>query len=303
MMVKLSIVMATYDDEAYLPSAIQAFLSQSFSDFELIIVNDASPDHSEKIIKQFASVDPRIRYVKNEKNLGVNKSLNKGAEIIQGEYVYFASSDDFVAPNFFKEMLALLEKNPKFPLALSENAYFNDGNEEEFHIRKLLPELKEPTLFSAKEALNIFQTTRFLISGHATIIKTEEFKKRGFFKDELGKATDFVMYNAIALSGGFIFIPKRLSAMRSFPKDAEVKRKEEITQAIKLLSYVKRDKELFSLFYSSTLLARAIRSPLFTLFFRPKFWDIFFPMMWMKGYLFFRKFSKKGRPKWVVDRV
>ncbi len=105
---------------AYLAAAIKSILEQSYTDIELIIVNDKSPEDLDSVVASFN--DPRIRYYKNETNLG-GKSLvcqwNYCITLARGEYLVMAADDDIYAPEFAKECVALFEKYPMIDLVRS----------------------------------------------------------------------------------------------------------------------------------------------------------------------------------------
>ncbi|MFX1538220.1 MAG: glycosyltransferase family 2 protein, partial [Promethearchaeota archaeon] len=77
--------MSVYNGEKYLSEAIESMLQQTFTDFEFLIINDASKDNSVQIIKKYN--DPRIRLIHNQENLGLSSSLNKGLDLAQGQYI------------------------------------------------------------------------------------------------------------------------------------------------------------------------------------------------------------------------
>lgn len=93
-MPKISVVIITYNREKYLKEAIESVLEQSLRDFELIIIDDASTDRTPEIIKDYSSRDPRVKYFRNEKNLGISKSRNIALKMAQGKYVAVLDSDD-----------------------------------------------------------------------------------------------------------------------------------------------------------------------------------------------------------------
>lgn len=105
----ISCIMPVYNCENYLSQAIESILNQSFKSFELIIINDKSTDRSEDIIKSYR--DSRIVYIKNEKNLGIVYSLNKGLEIAKGKYIARMDGDDIAYPDRFKKQFEYLEEN------------------------------------------------------------------------------------------------------------------------------------------------------------------------------------------------
>ncbi|MDR3061732.1 MAG: glycosyltransferase [Dysgonamonadaceae bacterium] len=112
--VKASILLPVYNAASFLAESIASILNQSFEDFELIILNDGSKDGSKEII--FAFTDARIRYVENETNLGLIKTLNKGIEICTGEYIIRMDADDICAPERIEKQIRFLEKHPDIGL-------------------------------------------------------------------------------------------------------------------------------------------------------------------------------------------
>ncbi len=111
-MSKISVVMSVYNGEKYLSEAIKSVLTQDFSDFEFIIIDDGSTDKSLAIIKSF--IDNRIRLISRE-NKGLIYSLNEGIGLAQGEYIARLDADDICLPNRFSKQLAVLE-NKKIAL-------------------------------------------------------------------------------------------------------------------------------------------------------------------------------------------
>ncbi len=109
-MSKISIIMPVYNtDEKYLRPAVESILNQTFKDFEFLIINDGSINNAEEVILSYQ--DERINYIKNEKNLGLIKTLNKGLNLANGEYIARMDSDDISLPERFERQIDFLEKN------------------------------------------------------------------------------------------------------------------------------------------------------------------------------------------------
>jgi len=104
----ISVVMSTYNDEAYIGEAIQSILSQSHHDFELIIIDDGSSDKTLDIIKKYAEIDSRIRAITRE-NQGLSKSLNEGYRLARGNWIARMDADDISHPNRLEKQLALIQ--------------------------------------------------------------------------------------------------------------------------------------------------------------------------------------------------
>lgn len=103
----VSIILPTYNRANVLPYAIRNVLSQSHTNLELIIVDDNSPDDTQAVIKSFN--DSRIRYVRNEPNLKLPRTLNKGFSIAQGELLTWTSDDNLFADNAIEKMVAFIQ--------------------------------------------------------------------------------------------------------------------------------------------------------------------------------------------------
>jgi glycosyltransferase involved in cell wall biosynthesis len=107
----ISVVMPVYNAERYLNDSIQSILNQTFKDFEFIIINDGSTDHSKKILEKFKKEDKRIVLINNTKNLGLQKTLNRGLKIAKGRYIARMDADDISLPNRLGIQFSYLEKN------------------------------------------------------------------------------------------------------------------------------------------------------------------------------------------------
>ena len=106
----ISILLPVYNAEQYIVDAIDSVLKQTYKDFELIIINDGSTDHSEKIILSYH--DQRIKYIKNQTNLRLINTLNKGIEIAKGEFIARMDADDIVTPTWLEIAMSGFEDAP-----------------------------------------------------------------------------------------------------------------------------------------------------------------------------------------------
>ena len=109
-MPKISVIVPIYKTEAYLRRCVDSILAQTFTDFELILVDDGSPDKCYAICEDYKAKDSRVIVV-HKKNGGVSSARNAGLDAVRGEFVTFVDSDDYVKPAYLRE---LLEKNADF---------------------------------------------------------------------------------------------------------------------------------------------------------------------------------------------
>lgn len=107
----VSIVMCVYNGESYLRQQIDSILSQTYSDIELLILDDCSTDSSASIIKGYLERDQRVRLIQNEFNLGFNKNFEKGFEISRGELIAISDQDDVWLSNKISQLVENINDN------------------------------------------------------------------------------------------------------------------------------------------------------------------------------------------------
>lgn len=107
---KVSVVMSVYNGEHYLRESVDSILNQAFTDFEFIIIDDGSSDSTWQILAEAADQDQRVRLFKNEENVGLTKSLNKGLRLAQGEYIARQDADDMSLPDRLMLQTRFLDK-------------------------------------------------------------------------------------------------------------------------------------------------------------------------------------------------
>lgn len=105
----VTVCIATYNRENFLPKAIASVLQQSYSHLELIIVDDCSADHTEKVVSNFLSSDPRIKYIRHAENKGLAAARNTAIKAAAGKYFTFIDDDDTWNDYFIEEFVNLAE--------------------------------------------------------------------------------------------------------------------------------------------------------------------------------------------------
>lgn len=109
-MPELSIIVPVYKVEKYLPRCIDSILAQTFGDFELILIDDGSPDGCGRICDEYAQKDKRIVAI-HQKNMGVSAARNAGLDIAHGRYIGFVDSDDWIEPQMYEVMMDAIREN------------------------------------------------------------------------------------------------------------------------------------------------------------------------------------------------
>ncbi len=105
----ITVVMPVYNAAVYLKESIDSILNQSYTDFIFLIINDCSTDNTEQIILEYN--DRRIKYIKNEKNIGVRYSLNKAVDLTQTKYLVRMDADDISLPNRLQWQIDFMEQH------------------------------------------------------------------------------------------------------------------------------------------------------------------------------------------------
>jgi len=121
----ISVIMAVHNGEEYLKSSIDSVLTQTYRNFEFIIIDDASTDLTPVILRKYSKKDRRIKIITNPKNVGLTKSLNKGIKIARGEFMARQDADDISLPSRFEKQINYLDSHENVVL-LGTSAYIID---------------------------------------------------------------------------------------------------------------------------------------------------------------------------------
>lgn len=125
---KFSVIIPVYKVEKYLQSCVDSVINQTYRDFEIILVDDGSPDSCPLICDRYASTDSRVRVI-HQKNAGLAAARNSGTKIAKGDYICYIDSDDYLADNFVLQLLAeKTENNPDIVNYKFQEWFENDGH-------------------------------------------------------------------------------------------------------------------------------------------------------------------------------
>jgi len=119
---RVSVGMPVYNGERYVKEAIDSVLSQTFTDFELVISDNASTDRTQEICESYCSRDPRIRYSRNPRNVGGSQNFTRVFELSRAPYFKWASHDDLCAPSFLEKSVEVLDAHPSVVLCYPRSA-------------------------------------------------------------------------------------------------------------------------------------------------------------------------------------
>ena len=126
---RISVLMGIYNCAATLPQAVAAIQNQTYTNWELILCDDGSSDDTYKTARDLAAGDSRILLLKNERNLGLNATLNRCLAAASGDYIARMDGDDDCMPERFETQLRFLEAHPEFALVSTAMRFFDEAGE------------------------------------------------------------------------------------------------------------------------------------------------------------------------------
>ena len=135
-MIKVTVIVPVYKTEEYLKKCLDSLVNQTLDNMEIIVVNDGSPDNSQKIIEEYKSLYPNIIKSFIKKNGGLSDARNFGLKYAKGEYIAFVDSDDYVSINMMQEMYNYASNNNKDIVVCDCVNFYQDGREKYYSSKR-----------------------------------------------------------------------------------------------------------------------------------------------------------------------
>ena len=213
---KISIIITSYNYAQYIAESIESVINQTYKNWELIIVDDASSDNSVEIIKKFCEKDSRIKLYENSHNKGLKDSLLLGIEKATYDWLSFLESDDFYETNYLEEKIKTLQKYPDADLIFNDVEIFGDKGEMEglndyFEKRdKILKngEIKYKDLL----AFN-------LITSFSCVMVKKSVIKSCCFDCPQTHSLDFYLWTQLYKNAKVLYLPQKLTHWRKHFKN------------------------------------------------------------------------------------
>jgi glycosyltransferase involved in cell wall biosynthesis len=213
----VSILVPTYNYGHHIDEALQSALGQTYSDFEIIIIDDASKDNTDEIVQKYLK-DPRFSYYKNPVNLGLVENFNNCLTYARGKYIKFLLADDKFEPTLLEKFVPIMEQYPNVTLVTSNREVF--GNETK---KRVLP---LTGLQNGRKV--IFESLR---EGHGNWIgepttvmfRKSDLVRTGNFNPAYYCLVDWEMWLRLLNIGDCYIIPETLSYFRVHPGQASKK--------------------------------------------------------------------------------
>jgi glycosyltransferase involved in cell wall biosynthesis len=213
----ICIGLPVYNGQNFIAEAIDSILHQTFTDFSLLISDNASTDQTETICRSYAAVDSRISYIRNPKNIGASDNFNQTFLQSRSKYFKWAAHDDFLDPRYLEKCIQFMEENPHFVLCYSKTKRVNalgvvDGNYD-YDMRVSHPDLR--VRFADLILINHFCISTF------GVFRRDVLRKTNLIGKYVG--SDRTLLAETALYGPQYEIPEYLFYRRHHPNASTAK--------------------------------------------------------------------------------
>lgn len=208
----VSVILPNRDHGHYLPTALDALLSQTWMNLEILIVDDASSDNSKDVMQDYAARDSRVRLSFLAENVGVNWAVETARASVRGEYICTAAADDIVAPAFFAGSIAQLERFPAAGLCFSDPTEYYETDERSLEFPLFLS--TQPAFYDPEALQRMMKRNNFSISSNTVIYRAKAFNAAGGYHADLGWLSDWFVTLVVALRYGACYLPEALTFHR-----------------------------------------------------------------------------------------
>ena len=227
----LTIVMPAYSAAKYIRGTIQSICDQSFTQWKLIVINDASKDETAAIVQSFS--DPRITLITNEQNLRVAKTMNKGIAMVDTPYFARIDSDDLCQPEHFQKHIDFFEQNPDIAICGSNVITIDENNN--FNRNWYYETTPEMIKASAVFGCPFIQSS--------VMFRTEVIKALGGYREEMELIEDYELWLRAIQQYKCANLPELLIKYRIHTGNMSQVNKNKIMQLLES-AYLKYSKEL-----------------------------------------------------------
>lgn len=238
---KISVVFTSYNHKEYLKQAIDSLLTQTFRDFELIIVDDCSTDGSQEILREYAKIDERVRLTINKKNSGSYVySTNQGASMAVAPYIIFAQCDDYAESTQLEKLYDAITNN-KVAVAFCRSNLVSEYGEilgTDFDSRDsyFKTNYAEGGLISNRYAFNSLLHSCMIPNLSAAIILRSEFERLNGLSDNYIVLADWDFWIRMSEQCNFFYISESLNNFRQHHNT--IRSKIKTTRQIKEMIYL-----------------------------------------------------------------
>lgn len=210
--------MSVYNGEKYLPQSVESILNQTYNNYEFIIIDDGSTDNSLSILDGYASKHSQIVLIKNEKNLGLTKSLNLGLKLAKGEYIARQDHDDISHAQRLEIEASYLDQNPDVLLVTGNLELIDSLGQSINHTKK----------FMEQKLIAWYLLFYNVIGGHSLVMfRKEDVVALGGYCEAFPFGQDYQLWLRLVESGKLVILPDDLLQWRQHDMSISSKKESE----------------------------------------------------------------------------
>jgi glycosyltransferase involved in cell wall biosynthesis len=222
----VTIIVPSYNHARYLEQRLNSIFTQTFSDYEVILLDDCSTDSSPEILNAFSN-NPRVScYIRNETNGGsVFKQWNLGVSLAKGEYIWIAESDDASSPQFLETLVTILIENPSVPLAFCQSILIDSrGAQIGRHAPRYFKHKQWDANFYASKELcrSFFSKENVIPNASSVLFRKSAYVSNGWGNACFGMAGDWWTWMHMSENGGLYFCAEPLNYYRHHSQSVRV---------------------------------------------------------------------------------
>lgn len=208
---RVTVCIPSYNCAAYLGEAIESVLAQSFTDYELLILDDCSSDDSSQVAARYAARDARITIGVHQENLGMVQNWNACLEMARGEYIKFLLCDDVLSsPETLRKMVQVLDRHPDVSLVASARNIIDEHSRE----IKVLCSLPTDLELSGAHMINLCLYTQKNLIGEPSVVMFRKSQGARGFNSKYNQLVDLEMWFHLLAQGSLAYLDEPLASFR-----------------------------------------------------------------------------------------
>ena len=208
---RVSIGLPVYNAERFLEQALDGILAQTYTDFELVICDNASTDATQAICQRYAARDSRVKYHRNPENIGVSRNFNRTFELSSGEYFKWCCHDDIPAPTFLEKCVAVLDARPEVVLCYTKGVAIDEEGVELRYFTYTM-HVDSPSVSERVRDLMMMEHPMFTLFG---LVRANILRRTPLL--EHYPASDRILMVRYGMLGPIYRIPEYLHFNREYP--------------------------------------------------------------------------------------
>lgn len=210
----VTIGVPVYNSQKYLRQSLDSLLAQTYTDFVLVICDNASTDATAEICQEYVRRDSRVKYFRNPVNIGMTGNFNRVFELTTTKYIKWSTADDYWSPDMLADAVAVMEADPSVGVCYPQTTVVDDeGNIKDLYVDKLHMMQDDP----ADRFLQLIETISPLVNHHLGLLRTDTVRRTRLFGRHVSADIGFLA--EMSLYGKFYEVRRR-QFFRRFHEDS-----------------------------------------------------------------------------------